>query len=119
MGLEEPQRQKRGANPAAGLGADGKPDFWMGGEGGLNKPMHVAILAKNRATVDAFHKAAIAAGARDNGPPGIRAHNPPWYYGPFLRDPDGPNVEAACHDPALPGPSPSNKAHLSPLAAVA
>ena len=49
---------------AAGFGINGKPDFWIGGEGGLNKELHVAIAAKDRAAVDAFHKAALAAGAR-------------------------------------------------------
>jgi catechol 2,3-dioxygenase-like lactoylglutathione lyase family enzyme len=93
--------QEQGSDfPAAGFGADGKPDFWIGGEGGIDKPMHVAILAKDRATVDAFYQAAIAAGGRDNGPPGIRAHYHPDYYGAFVRDPDGHNIEAVCHDPA-------------------
>lgn len=86
--------------PAAGFGANGKPDFWIGGEGGLDKPLHVAILAKNRAAVDAFHRAAIAAGGRDNGAPGIRAHYHPDYYGAFVLDPDGHNIEAVCHAPA-------------------
>ena len=85
---------------AAGFGADGKPDFWIGGEGGLGKPLHVAIAAKDRATVDAFHKAALAAGGRDNGAPGIRAHYHPNYYGAFVIDPEGHNVEAVCHLPA-------------------
>ena len=62
--------------------------------------MHVAILAKDRAAVDAFYHAAIAAGGRDNGPPGIRAHYHPDYYGAFVRDLDGHNIEAVCHDPA-------------------
>ena len=66
----------------------------------LNKPVHIAIAAKDRATVDAFYKAAIAAGGRDNGPPGIRAHYHPNYYGAFVRDPDGHNIEAVCHTPA-------------------
>jgi catechol 2,3-dioxygenase-like lactoylglutathione lyase family enzyme len=93
--------QEQGSDfPAAGFGADGKPDFWIGGEGGIDKPMHVAILAKDRAAVDAFYHAAIAAGGRDNGPPGIRAHYHPDYYGAFVRDPDGHNIEAVCHDPA-------------------
>ncbi|WOH66511.1 VOC family protein [Bradyrhizobium sp. BWA-3-5] len=87
-------------HPAAGFGAHGKPDFWIGGEGGLDKPLHVAILAKDRATVDAFYKAAIAAGGRDNGAPGIRAHYHPNYYGAFVLDPDGHNIEAVCHTPA-------------------
>lgn len=85
--------------PAAGFGANGKPDFWIGGEGGLNKPVHVAITAKDRATVDAFYQAAIAAGAEDNGAPGIRAHYHPNYYGAFVRDADGNNIEAVCHAP--------------------
>ena len=63
--------------PAAGFGAGGKPDFWIGGEGGLEKPLHVAILAKDRAGVDAFHRAALAAGGKDNGAPGLRPHITP------------------------------------------
>lgn len=86
--------------PAAGFGANGKPDFWIGGEGGLEKPLHVAILARNRAAVDAFYRAAIAVGGRDNGAPGIRAHYHPDYYGAFVLDPDGHNIEAVCHAPA-------------------
>jgi catechol 2,3-dioxygenase-like lactoylglutathione lyase family enzyme len=85
--------------PAAGFGRDGKADFWIGGEGGLAKAVHVAILANDRAVVDAFYAAAIAAGGRDNGPPGIRAHYHPDYYGAFVLDPDGHNIEAVCHKP--------------------
>ncbi|MBR0796592.1 VOC family protein [Bradyrhizobium jicamae] len=88
-----------GHEPAAGFGANGKPDFWIGGEGAMNKPVHIAIVAKDRATVDAFYKAALSAGGRDNGPPGIRAHYHPNYYGAFVRDPDGHNIEAVCHSP--------------------
>ncbi|MCA6111771.1 VOC family protein [Bradyrhizobium cenepequi] len=91
--------QENRAYRAAGFGAGGKPDFWIGGEGGLEKPLHVAIVAKDRATVDAFYKAAIAAGGRDNGAPGIRAHYHPNYYGAFVLDPDGHNIEAVCHAP--------------------
>ena len=83
--------------PAAGFGADGKPDFWVGGEGKLEKPLHVAIVAKDRATVDEFHRAALAAGGRDNGAPGLRPHNHPNYYAAFVRDPDGHNIEAVCN----------------------
>ena len=86
--------------PAAGFGRDGKPDFWIGGEGGLSKPVHIAILADDRAVVDAFYAAAIAAGGRDNGAPGVRAHYHPNYYGAFVFDPDGHNIEAVCHKPA-------------------
>ena len=86
--------------PAAGFGAGGKPDFWIGGEGGLNKPVHIAITAKDRPTVDAIYKAAIAAGAKDNGPPGLRSHYHANYYGAFVLDFDGHNIEAVCHAPA-------------------
>ena len=85
---------------AAGFGTDGKPDFWIGDEGEMGKPLHVAIRAKDRKTVDAFYAAAMKAGARDNGPPGIRAHYHPDYYGAFVLDADGHNIEAVCHDPA-------------------
>lgn len=82
-----------------GLGAGGKPDFWIT-EGGRTTPhLHVAFAAKNRAAVDAFYLAAIAAGGTDNGPPGIRAHYHPNYYGAFVLDPDGHNIEACCHHP--------------------
>jgi catechol 2,3-dioxygenase-like lactoylglutathione lyase family enzyme len=93
-------RQDRSDNPAAGFGADGKPDFWIGGEGGLNRPLHVAITARTRAAVDAFYRAALAAGGSDNGVPGLRPQYHANYYGAFVLDPDGHNVEAVCHAPA-------------------
>jgi catechol 2,3-dioxygenase-like lactoylglutathione lyase family enzyme len=86
--------------PAAGFGADGKPDFWIGDEGKLDKPLHIAIVAEDRATVDAFYRAALAAGGRDNGSPGVRPQYHPNYYGAFVLDPDGHNIEAVCHTPA-------------------
>jgi catechol 2,3-dioxygenase-like lactoylglutathione lyase family enzyme len=82
----------------AGLGARGKPDFWIG-EGEPAAPIHVAFSSPDRATVDAFHKAALAAGGKDNGPPGLRPHYHQNYYGAFAHDPDGNNVEAVCHSP--------------------
>jgi catechol 2,3-dioxygenase-like lactoylglutathione lyase family enzyme len=85
--------------PAAGFGAGGKPDFWIGGEGGLHKEVHIAIVSKDRAGVDAFHKAALAAGGKDNGAPGLRPQYHPNYYGAFVLDPDGHNIEAVCHTP--------------------
>ena len=97
--MEVGAQQTESGHPAAGFGAGGKPDFWIGGEGGLAKPVHIAILADSRSVVDAFYAAAIAAGARDNGAPGIRAHYHPNYYGAFVRDPDGHNIEAVCHAP--------------------
>ena len=96
--MEVEQETEKGF-PAAGFGAQGKPDFWIGGEGGLEKPVHVAIVAKDRAAVDAFHKAALAAGGKDNGKPGLRPHYHPNYYGAFVLDPDGHNIEAVCHTP--------------------
>jgi catechol 2,3-dioxygenase-like lactoylglutathione lyase family enzyme len=84
---------------AAGLGA-GMPDFWlMATEQPIN-PTHVAFSA-DRSTVDAFHAAALSAGGTDNGTPGLRADYHPHYYGAFVRDPEGNNVEVVCHsDPA-------------------
>jgi catechol 2,3-dioxygenase-like lactoylglutathione lyase family enzyme len=85
--------------PAAGFGANGKPDLWIGGEGGLQRPIHIAIAAQDRAAVDAFYRAAIAAGGKDNGALGLRPHYHPNYYAAFVLDPDGHNIEAVCHTP--------------------
>ncbi len=82
----------------AGLGAAGKPDFWIS-QGEAGGPVHVAFASPDRATVDAFHKAALAAGGSDNGAPGLRPEYHPSYYGAFVLDPDGNNVEAVCHQP--------------------
>jgi catechol 2,3-dioxygenase-like lactoylglutathione lyase family enzyme len=93
-------QQDENDSPAAGFGVDGKPDFWIGGEGGLSRALHVAIAVNERRTVDAFHRAAMAAGARDNGVPGLRPHYHPDYYAAFVLDPDGHNIEAVCHAPS-------------------
>ena len=98
--MEVPGEANGSGFPAAGFGENGKPDFWIGGEGGLSKPLHVAILAKDRASVDAFHRAALQAGGKDNGAPGIRPHYHKDYYGAFVLDPDGHNIEAVCHTSA-------------------
>ena len=92
-------RQDANDSPAAGFGANGKPDFWIGGEGGLNQPVHIAVTARDRPSVDAFYRAALAAGGKDNGAPGLRPRYHPNYYGAFVLDPDGHNVEAVCHTP--------------------
>ncbi len=92
-------RQDENDSPAAGFGAGGKPDFWIGGEGGLQRPIHIAIAAQDRAAVDAFHRAALAAGGKDNGTPGLRPHYHANYYAAFVLDPDGHNIEAVCHAP--------------------
>jgi catechol 2,3-dioxygenase-like lactoylglutathione lyase family enzyme len=93
-------QQDENDSPAAGFGVGGKPDFWIGGEGGLQRPIHIAIAAQNRAAVDAFYRAALAAGGKDNGAPGLRPHYHPNYYAAFVLDPDGHNIEAVCHTPA-------------------
>jgi catechol 2,3-dioxygenase-like lactoylglutathione lyase family enzyme len=83
-----------------GFGEPPKPDFWIIGGGMITSPrVHLAFRAATRAAVDAFYKVAIAAGGRDNGPPGLRQHYHPNYYGAFVLDPDGHNIEAVCHDP--------------------
>ena len=82
----------------AGFGADNKPDFWLHPADQV-VPTHVAYAAIDRATVDAFHAAALAAGATDNGAPGLRPQYHPDYYGAFVLDPDGHNIEAVCHAP--------------------
>lgn len=79
-----------------GLGAAGKPDLWLKPSDEV-VPTHVAFVAESRAAVDAFHRAALAAGGEDNGAPGLRPHYHPTYYGAFVLDPDGYNVEAVCH----------------------
>jgi catechol 2,3-dioxygenase-like lactoylglutathione lyase family enzyme len=80
-----------------GYGRD-RPVFWLH-EGKPRDTQHIAFTANSRAEVDAFHKAAIGAGGRDNGGPGLRPHYHPNYYGAFVFDPDGNNIEAVCHAP--------------------
>ena len=92
-------QQDANDSPAAGFGANGKPDFWIGGEGALNRSVHIAVVARDRPSVDAFYRAALAAGGKDNGAPGLRPRYHPNYYGAFVLDPDGHNVEAVCHTP--------------------
>ena len=89
-----------GHTDVAGFGAPPKPDFWIGGGKGNVAPIHVAFRAASRALVDAFYRAAIAAGGRDNGAPGLRPLYHPNYYGAFVLDPDGHNIEAVCHESA-------------------
>jgi catechol 2,3-dioxygenase-like lactoylglutathione lyase family enzyme len=85
---------------AAGFGRDGKASFWIEARGRpVQGRLHVAFTAKSRNLVDAFHAAAIAAGARDNGVPGVRDIYHPHYYGAYVFDPDGNNIEAVCHEP--------------------
>jgi catechol 2,3-dioxygenase-like lactoylglutathione lyase family enzyme len=82
---------------AHGFGSDGNPFFWIGDNERVGEGTHVAFAVADRALVDAFHQAALAAGGRDNGQPGLRPHYHPHYYAAFVLDPDGINVEAVCH----------------------
>jgi len=84
----------------AGFGAGRKPDFWIGTGEPTHGSLHVALAAPDRAAVDAFHAAALEAGGRDNGAPGLRPQYHPTYYAAFVHDPDGHNIEAVCHSPA-------------------
>ena len=82
----------------AGFGSGGKPSFWIK-QKDPSARVHVAFSAGSRALVDSFYEAAVAAGAEDNGPPGLRPEYHPTYYGAFVLDPDGNNIEAVCHLP--------------------
>jgi catechol 2,3-dioxygenase-like lactoylglutathione lyase family enzyme len=82
-----------------GLGADGKPFLWLADAGEATPRVHLAFRAESRAQVDAFYQAAIAAGGNDNGAPALRPMYHPDYYGAFVLDADGHNIEAVCHLP--------------------
>jgi catechol 2,3-dioxygenase-like lactoylglutathione lyase family enzyme len=82
---------------ASGYGLAPKAFFWISWRGLPQTGAHVAFAAQDRAVVDRFHAEAIAAGGRDNGAPGIRPNYHPGYYGAFVLDPDGHNIEAVCH----------------------
>jgi catechol 2,3-dioxygenase-like lactoylglutathione lyase family enzyme len=91
--------ENTGGTVQAGFGPPGRPQFWIGGGKPIQGQVHFAFVAKDRAAVRAFYEAALAAGARDNGPPGLRPQYHPNYYGAFVLDPDGHNIEAVCHLP--------------------
>lgn len=86
-----------GSVDVAGFGVDGKPFFWIAAGGRQTPHTHIAFGANSRGEVDAFFKAALAAGGKDNGPPGIRSRYHPDYYGAFVLDPEGHNIEGVCH----------------------
>jgi catechol 2,3-dioxygenase-like lactoylglutathione lyase family enzyme len=89
----------RSGDAWAAFGAGPHTEFWIGTYGAPPGRVHFAFAAKDRAAVDAFYAAAIKAGGKDNGPPGIRANYHVNYYAAFVFDPDGHNVEAVCHKP--------------------
>jgi len=93
LGVEPIKRGHR----RAGFGRNGKPEFFIF-EGDVTAPgLHFAFVADDRQMVDDFYAAAMAAGATDNGAPGLRPDYHPNYYGAFVYDPDGYNIEAVCH----------------------
>jgi len=73
-------------------------DLWIGEGGPVTPPLHIAFRVATRAAVDAFHQAALAAGGRDYGAPGLRPQYHAHYYGAYVLDPDGHNIEAVCHE---------------------
>jgi catechol 2,3-dioxygenase-like lactoylglutathione lyase family enzyme len=85
-----------GGVPCTGYG-DARPFFWISEQDAVRGKLHLALRTDSRAAVDAFYAAAMAAGGRDNGPPGPRPHYHANYYGAFVLDPDGNNIEAVCH----------------------
>ena len=98
--LMEVTAEQSGGVPYVGYGRPPRPTFWIAQASPVSGAVHVAFAVETRAEVDAFHAAAMAAGGRDNGAPGLRPHYHPNYYGAFVLDPDGVNVEAVCHAPA-------------------
>jgi len=82
-----------------GIGSKGKPALWLFETSERPAPLHLAFTAESHKQVQEFYAAALAAGGKDNGAPGLRAHYHPNYYGAFVIGPDGHNVEAVCHRP--------------------
>jgi catechol 2,3-dioxygenase-like lactoylglutathione lyase family enzyme len=81
----------------AGFGI-GKPDFWIGTGQKKRGEFHIAFVARSRAEVESFHSVALSMGATDNGAPGLRPQYHAGYFGAFVIDPDGNNIEAVFHD---------------------
>ncbi len=97
--MEVTPEQNESGGTAIGYGKDGNPFFWIGDNERVGEGTHIAFTVDDRATVDAFHAAALAAGGRDHGEPGLRPHYGANYYAAFVFDPDGINLEAVCHKP--------------------
>ena len=95
---EEGGEQQKTGGTIHGFGREYKPLFWIVGNAKVGEATHFAFIAQTRTQVDAFYDAALAAGGTDNGPPGIRRYHEN-YYGAFVRDPDGINIEAVCNAP--------------------
>ena len=99
LGIEVVKSFPDAVGLAAGRGRKGEQELWLTRADHAPSPMHIAFAAATRAQVDAFHRAALAAGARDNGAPGLRPQYHDDYYGAFVTGPDGHNLEAVCHLP--------------------
>jgi catechol 2,3-dioxygenase-like lactoylglutathione lyase family enzyme len=99
LGIDLLSEMTFGRDRIGGFGKDGRPTFWISNGAAGRGETHVAFIAASRAEVEAFYSVALSMGGRDNGPPGIRAHYHPNYYGAFVLDPDGHNIEAVCHGP--------------------
>jgi catechol 2,3-dioxygenase-like lactoylglutathione lyase family enzyme len=97
--LQEIPKELTGGKVVLGYGVPPHPDFWLSESTLGDVRAHIAFRADSRAHVDAFYRAALAAGGRDNGAPGPRPHYHASYYGAFVLDPDGHNIEAVCHQP--------------------
>lgn len=91
--------QTESGGTAIGFGKDSRVFFWIADNERVGEGTHIALAADSRAEVDAFHRAALAAGGRDHGAPGLRPHYGPNYYAAFVLDPDGLNLEAVCRTP--------------------
>jgi len=98
--IKEITAEQTGAGAHIGFGTDDRAFFWIGTGRPPAGATHVAFVAESRAEVDAFHAAALQAGGTDNGAPGLRPHYHADYYGAFIYDPDGNNIEAVCRKPA-------------------
>jgi catechol 2,3-dioxygenase-like lactoylglutathione lyase family enzyme len=98
--LDVPPARTSTGTRRIGLGQGGYPSIWLHGGDRVGEGTHLAFAADTRAAVDTFHRAALAAGGRDNGPPGIRHHYHADYYAAYVFDPDGINVEVVCQAPA-------------------
>ena len=95
--MEATPDQTESGGTALGFGVPGEKIFWIADEERPGEGTHVAFKADTRAQVDAFHKAGLEAGGRNNGAPGLRPHYGPNYYAAFVYDPDGANIEAVCY----------------------
>ena len=94
--------EQTGDGSHAGFGMHGRPTFWIGTSHNAHSgSVHVAFTAPDRDAVRAFHRLALEAGATDNGAPGLRPHYHEHYYGAFVIDPDGHNIEAVIHTPEV------------------